>query len=165
MNYEASVLEYSLYCALSGFKHLMCDPHVPGIFSEFLSYPGAEKLAQVRAILYGGYAYDFYGAIERAKVDLSAETRASINFRRPSIEFDQEVDRAEFTKLISPDLDKVEAKIWDCLVQATLEPNEVDVVLRTGGSSNIPALSSDWRRSSVGTSSRSRRPSPPSLRD
>ena len=126
--------------SLSGFKHLMADTHVPGIFSEFLSYPGAEKLAQVRTILYGGFAYDFYGAIERAKVDLSAEMKANISFRRASIEFDQEVDRAEFTALISPDLDRVEGKIWDCLAQACLEPDEVDVVLRTGGSSNIPAF-------------------------
>ena len=126
--------------SLSGFKHLMADSHVPGIFSEFLSYPGAEKLAQVRTILYGGFAYDFYGAIERAKIDLSAETTVGIRFRRPSIELHQEIDRAEFTKLISSDLDRIEDKIWECLAQASLGPDGLDVVLRTGGSSNIPAF-------------------------
>jgi hypothetical chaperone protein len=94
----------------------------------------------VDGILYGGYAYQFYRAIEQAKITLSSALTAVIDFHRPGIDLSIHVLRDDFEELIAKSMQDVRAVIIEALSQAGIGPQDVNLVLRTGGSSSIPAF-------------------------
>ncbi len=100
----------------------------------------SSEVAKLEAILYGGFAYQFYRAIEDAKIALSQVEWTAMDFHRPGIDISIPVTRSEFERLISPELEVILERILAALDQAGVSPERVDVVLRTGGSSGIPAF-------------------------
>lgn len=98
------------------------------------------RVGTLEAILYGGHSYQLFKEVERAKVDLSTHDRATVDFHRRGIDVAAAVDRAEFEQLIASDVDRVFEQIEAALDQAGVEPDDVDIVLRTGGSSAIPVF-------------------------
>ena len=125
---------------LSGLKNLLSDSNTASILSEFSSGRGGEQLAAVQTILYSGYAYQFYRAIEQAKIELSTAPDSVIEFHRPGIDMSIPVQRDEFEYLISEPLQSVRAEILRSVEDAGVAPEDISLVLRTGGSSSIPAF-------------------------
>lgn len=110
----------------------------PAVTADFAGASGGLRL--LRDVLANGYAYWLFRAIEDAKIQLSEHDDASIKFDRPGVRIDIPVSRGEFEKLLSRDLDLVFQQIERALVQAHVDPVDVDLVVRTGGSSAIPAF-------------------------
>ena len=125
---------------MSGLKSLLSDSNTASILSEFRSAHGGERLAAVETILYSGYAYQFYRAIEQAKIALSTESGSAIEFHRPGIDMSIPVRRDEFEHLISEPMQSVRAEILAAVEDAGVAPENIGLVLRTGGSSSIPAF-------------------------
>jgi hypothetical chaperone protein len=125
---------------LSGLKSLLSDPYTASTLSDFRAAQGGDRLAAVDSILYGGYAYQFYRAIEQAKITLSSALTAVIDFHRPGIDLSLPVPRSDFEELIAKPMQDVRAVIIEALSQAGIGPEDVNLVLRTGGSSSIPAF-------------------------
>lgn len=125
---------------LSGLKNLLSDSNTVSILSEFRRARGGERLAAVESILYGGYAYQFYRAIEQAKIVLSTAPDAAIEFHRPDIDISIPVRREEFEHLIYAPMQSVRAEILRAVEDAGVAPESIGLVLRTGGSSSIPAF-------------------------
>jgi hypothetical chaperone protein len=125
---------------LSGLKSLLSDPNTIPTLSEYRAARGGEHLATVGNILYGGYGYQFYRAIEDAKIALSADTRTVIDFHRPGIELSIPVTRQELEQLIAKPMEAVREAVLRALEIAGIGPQDVNLVLRTGGSSSIPAF-------------------------
>lgn len=59
--------------------------------------------ALLREVLYGGFAYELFQAVERAKIELSTAERAAIALDRPGIRLDVPVTPSEFEVLIRRD--------------------------------------------------------------
>ena len=125
---------------LSGLKNLLSDSSTASILGEFRGAKGGERLAPVETILYGGYAYQFYRAIEQAKIALSTAPNSVIEFHRPGIDVSVPVRRDEFEDLVSGPMRSVRAEILRALEDAGVPPESISLVLRTGGSSSIPAF-------------------------
>jgi hypothetical chaperone protein len=125
---------------LSGLKTLLSDRNTASILSAYRRGPGGHRLAAVENILYGGYAYQFYEAIEQAKIALSSEASTVINFHRPGIDISIPVRREEFEHMIAKPMESVRAETIRALEDAGIGPESVSLVLRTGGSSSIPAF-------------------------
>jgi hypothetical chaperone protein len=125
---------------LSGLKNLLSDSNTAAILGEFRGAKGGERLAPVETILYGGYAYQFYRAIEQAKIELSTAPDAVIDFHRPGVDLSILVRRDEFEDLISGPMLSVRAEVLRALEDAGVPPGGINLVLRTGGSSSIPAF-------------------------
>lgn len=121
----------------SSVRLLMADPGIPAILSRIGG--AAEEI--VRAVLYGGHAYDFYRAIESAKIALSDSEETRLDFEPLGLAV--EVRRSAFESMIRPELDRVAATVNAALNQAQLEATAVDRVLLTGGSAYIPAFRRD----------------------
>jgi hypothetical chaperone protein len=130
----------SRLATLSGLKSLLSDPNTVPTLSEYRAAQGGEHLATVENILYGGYGYQFYRAIEDAKITLSTNTRTVINFHRPGIELSIPVTRQELEQLIAKPMAAVREAVLRALDIAGVGPRDVNLVLRTGGSSSIPAF-------------------------
>jgi hypothetical chaperone protein len=123
---------------LDGLKLLLSDPNTVLALREFQAGKGGECLGPVEEILNGGYAYQFYRAIEDAKIALSVRKSSSIEFHRPGLDVSIPLVRGEFEDLIARPLGVARGEIVRALELAAIGPEEVSLVLRTGGSSSIP---------------------------
>ena len=124
----------------SSVRLLMADPGIPAILARI----GGSTADVVQAILYGGQAYDFYRAIESAKIELSSVASTSLAFG--PLDLHVELRRSTFESMIRPELDLIAATITQALTEAAIQASDVDRVLLTGGSAYIPAFREDLAR-------------------
>lgn len=111
------------------------------MLNRYRSTPsGSSRLKPIDSILFGGYAYQFYRAIEDAKIALSTAESAVVDFHRPGVDLSIQVSRSEFDELIADRIDVARAAILSAMQDAGVGPEDVTMVLRTGGSSSIPAF-------------------------
>jgi hypothetical chaperone protein len=115
----------------------MADPGIPAILTRI----GGKEAELVHALLYQGYAYDFYKAIEAAKIALSSAEATELEFSPLGLRVT--LRRSAFESMIRPELDLVRESIRRALDEAHVRPSDVDRVLLTGGSAYIPAFRSD----------------------
>jgi hypothetical chaperone protein len=121
----------------SSVRLLMADPGIPAILARI----GGREAELAHALLFEGHAYDFYKAIESAKIALS--TAEVTELRYPALDLNVTLRRSAFESMIRPELDLVKRSIDGALVQAGIDAKEVDRVLLTGGSAYIPAFRAD----------------------
>jgi hypothetical chaperone protein len=115
----------------------MADPGIPSILARI----GGRQADLVHALLYDGHAYDFYKAIESAKIALSSSEATELRF--PPLGLAITLRRSAFEAMIRPELDLVLDAIDRALIAAKITPDEVGRVLLTGGSAYIPAFRAD----------------------
>jgi hypothetical chaperone protein len=121
----------------SSVRLLMADPGIPAILARI----GGRAAEVVEAILYRGLAYDFYAALEAAKIALSTEPFTTLEFAPLGLSVP--IRRSTFEAKIRPELDLVASTIELAVQRAGITPGEVDRVLLTGGSAYIPAFRHD----------------------
>jgi hypothetical chaperone protein len=97
------------------------------------------ELKQLRVLVRENYGLPLYEEVERAKVRLSDRRVTEFSMHVPGIAIDEPIERWDFERLIGPDVRAVAACVDRALASAGLQPGEIDIVLRTGGSSRIPA--------------------------
>ncbi len=97
------------------------------------------ELGQLHVLVRENYGLPLYEEVERAKVRLSENRSTTISMHVKGIDMDEPVERWDFERLIGPDVRGVAACVDRALAEAGLTPQEINVVLRTGGSSRIPA--------------------------
>lgn len=95
-------------------------------------------LAVLGEVVLGGHSYSLHREVDDVKVALSSAETKSLQFRRPGISLHGNATRKLFETLIADNLDLVDQTIDLALRQAKLDPEAVDLVVRTGGSSQIP---------------------------
>lgn len=84
------------------------------------------------------HGFELFQAIDSAKKLLSDETRAFVKFR--PLDLLEEITVREFEDLIAPAAAKIEEAIHDSLTAASVKPENIQRVLLTGGTSQIPML-------------------------
>lgn len=124
--------------ALLDLQGLLGDPTLPEILNRFRGYTNGEQIERFQRLLYGGFAYHFYEAIEEAKISLSTERTTTISFHRPGFDMEVPLTREEFDALISSDIELLEQTIRSALYGADVQATSVERVVQTGGSSAIP---------------------------
>lgn len=116
----------------SSVRLLMADPGIPAILSRV----GGRVAQLVHDLLYEGHAYDLYKSIELAKIDLSSSETTRLVYE--PLGLDVPLMRSTFESMIRPELDLVFQTIAQALTTAGLRVKEVDRVLVTGGSAQLP---------------------------
>jgi hypothetical chaperone protein len=101
---------------------------------------GQSEILALLALIQRNYGWDLFQAIEHCKIELSGKLKSEISFHRDMIQFDEEMTRREFQLVIGARLRAIEQEIDKTLREAGVKAEEVDVVIRTGGSSLIPAV-------------------------
>jgi hypothetical chaperone protein len=122
--------------SLSGVMLLMADPDLRSLLERI----GGPASRAVAAILYSGQAYQFYRAIEAAKIALSSDERTELLAEVPGLSVRATVSRTHFETAVGPELETIEAVTRRALDAAGRVPEDVDVVAVTGGSSQIPVF-------------------------
>jgi hypothetical chaperone protein len=121
----------------SSVRLVMADPGIPSILARI----GGDAGALVHALLYEGHAYDFYRAIEAAKIELSDSESAALRYG--PLGLDVPIRRSAFEAMIRPELDTVKQTIAEAMNEAEVTAGDIDRVLVTGGSGQIPAFRND----------------------
>jgi hypothetical chaperone protein len=100
--------------------------------------PAAVKFQRLLDLITFNYSYNCFQAIRAAKVQLSAQAATSIDI--PELNLTVPFDRARFEAVLAPVLARTRECILTLLERACLTAGEVDVVIRTGGTSEILAV-------------------------
>jgi hypothetical chaperone protein len=96
------------------------------------------ELRALRALVRQNYGLALYTAVEQAKRRLSSDPAATIELGFEDLSFAHELDRIEFERLIGPELRAIAACVDQTLRDAGARAADIDVAVRTGGSSRIP---------------------------
>lgn len=99
-----------------------------------------EKLERLVEVLDDNHGYALYQAVSALKMALSSADDATFVFEAGSVEIETEVTRQTFEGWIAPELQAMEAAVDQALNEAGLEPDGVDRIFLTGGTSFVPAV-------------------------
>jgi hypothetical chaperone protein len=96
------------------------------------------ELRALRALVRQNYGLLLYTEVEQAKRRLSSDRVTTVAIDAEDLRFAHELTRAEFERLIGPEIRVVAACVEQTLRDAGARPEDIDVAVRTGGSSRIP---------------------------
>jgi hypothetical chaperone protein len=96
------------------------------------------RLKALEELIYNDLAFTFYNRVEAGKIALSKEGATVINLEDKNIALWEMYTRYQFESDIRYYLHEVEKVLLDTLAKSGLEPGQIDAVVKTGGSSNIP---------------------------
>jgi hypothetical chaperone protein len=97
-----------------------------------------DELKTLQTLVRENYGLPLYEEVERAKVRLSEARATTIGMDVPGVQFTDTLERWDFERLIGPDVREVAACVDRAVAAASLRHDDINVVLRTGGSSRIP---------------------------
>jgi hypothetical chaperone protein len=96
------------------------------------------ELRALRALVQRNYGLLLYTEVEQAKRRLSSDTLTTVALELEELSFRHELARAEFERLIGPESRAIALCVDQTLREAGAHPADIDVAVRTGGSSRIP---------------------------
>lgn len=108
----------------------------------------AIKFERLYELITQNYSYQVFQALKQCKEELSYRTEVRLDI--PEIDVDITITRAEFEQLISGQLERFEEAVSETIRRAGLGDAEIGLVLRTGGSCLIPAVSGILERRFAG---------------
>jgi hypothetical chaperone protein len=97
-----------------------------------------KQVKAFESLLINNYGIRLYDQVERAKIALSTSLFGVIELKGDDIDVWQPITRAQFESIIAVDLRRIEECLQDTLKRSSLTPDQIDAVLRTGGSAQIP---------------------------
>jgi hypothetical chaperone protein len=99
---------------------------------------GVEKFERLLELITHNYSYLVFQAIKDAKADLSSVPETIIDV--PELDLAIVFTRERLEEIMQAMLQRIEDVINEVLKQARVSPADIDIVIRTGGSSQIAAV-------------------------
>jgi len=96
------------------------------------------RLKALEGLIYSDLAFTFYNRVEAGKIALSSEGATIISLEDKNIALWELYTRHQFESDIYHYLVDVEKVLLDTIAKSGLDIEEIDAVVKTGGSSNIP---------------------------
>lgn len=103
-----------------------------------------QQLRALETLVTCNLGFSLFGEIERVKKSLSTDEAVTLHFDYDDesvggIHIHETITRKRFERLIAAELAEVAEGIDSVIARSGLRPDDIDLVLRTGGSSLIPA--------------------------
>jgi hypothetical chaperone protein len=96
------------------------------------------RVRALESLLVNNYAIRLINAAERGKVALSEAHFTLVRLTGEDMDIWQPVTRSQFEALIAEPARRIQACVLDTLERSGLQASQVDTVVRTGGSAQIP---------------------------
>ncbi|HIG61744.1 MAG TPA: hypothetical protein EYQ22_12740 [Gammaproteobacteria bacterium] len=100
--------------------------------------PAREKFIRLDELITHNYSYIVFQAIKQAKAALSDSEQTMLDIAELDVSLP--FSRKRFVSLLAPVLASIEQLVSDIMEKADLEASDIDVVIRTGGSSQIASV-------------------------
>lgn len=108
----------------------------------------ARRLSRLYELVTRNRAFEVFEAIERAKIELSTRQRARIE--HDDLDLSIELTRRQLERWLEPMIAEIRGVVEIAIERAGLSASDIDVVVRTGGSSRIPAIRAELERTFPG---------------
>jgi hypothetical chaperone protein len=99
-----------------------------------------ETIDALRSLVTKNLGYSLFNEIERVKIELSSKMMAHLKFQHEKIRIFEPITRWQFESMIKQEIKLVKDGLDAVLKEADVTADQIDVVLRTGGSSLVPAF-------------------------
>lgn len=96
------------------------------------------QLRSLESLIFDDLAFSFYNQVETAKIALSDQGATTIQLQGENLNIWKLYTRAQFEEDIHEYQQQIEAVLLDTLAASGLKADQIDAVVKTGGSSNIP---------------------------
>jgi len=121
---------------------ILSRPENLKLFDELKAHCDPDAVGALRTLVTQNLGFKLFRAIEQTKKQLSDQTTAPLLFESENISIHETITRAQFEKMIAPEIERVEQGIMATLSKARVQSSDIDVVLRTGGTSAVPVFAS-----------------------
>lgn len=98
------------------------------------------RLKTLESLIFNDLAFSFYNAVEGAKIELSTAGSTVIRLDGKDMNLWELYTRFQLEKDIKDYREQIEQVVMGTVIESGLEPEQIDVVVKTGGSSRIPAF-------------------------
>lgn len=98
------------------------------------------KISALIKLITSFAALQMFDVAETAKRQLSGQLRATLKLSGRGYHVLDSLTRSEFERLIRPEVQAIDDRVQEVLNASGLRPDQIDAVIRTGGSSQIPAF-------------------------
>lgn len=99
-----------------------------------------DKVQNFLNLIVNDYGFEFFRTIDQSKINLSTVNDTVFDFNRPNLSITQKISRSNFEAAISMEIQESKECINQALRLANLKPVDIDKVILTGGSSQIPVF-------------------------
>lgn len=99
------------------------------------------QLRALKSLIFNDLAFSFYNTVEQGKIALSEQGAAVIQMQERDIDIWELYTRWQFEQDIRIYKDQIEDVLMNVLYDSGLKLEQIDAVVKTGGSSNIPLFS------------------------
>ena len=98
------------------------------------------QIEMLEALVSGNYGQRMFDVVENSKREISEKRGAQIMIEGPGFKVIEFLTRSEFENLIRQEIIAIDAHIDETLSASGLQAAQIDAVIRTGGSSQIPVF-------------------------
>lgn len=97
-----------------------------------------KPIENLRDLIISDSGFKIYQEIDNAKIELSDKEKTKIEFDGGSFQIEETITRQEFEAMIQPHLKASKELLDEVINLAKINKENIDTVITTGGSSNIP---------------------------
>jgi len=97
-----------------------------------------DKVQALMDVITSNYALMLFDQVEKAKIRLSSLQETVLAAKTDTLTIEENVTRERFERAIDQEYHAIEKRLHETIARSGLEPRDIDRVLRTGGSSQIP---------------------------
>ncbi len=98
------------------------------------------KIQNLRKLITGHYGLKMFDIAEQSKRELSSRRASRLDMDGDGFRVFDSITRREFERIIRSDVRAIEERLDEVLTMAGLKDSQIDAVIRTGGSSQIPVF-------------------------
>jgi hypothetical chaperone protein len=131
--YEEGILNWAI-------THTLNQNRYKTRLTELIAVGGAAsvKFQRLKDLINYNYSYSVFSAIKRAKAELSIGEASLIDI--PELNLTVTFTRVQLNEILAPMMNRLRELVCQVVGRANLRINEINLVVRTGGSSQIVAV-------------------------
>ncbi len=108
---------------------------------QYYSYTNQnKKIKNLITLTENNLGYSIFQKIEKSKVELSKELSSVFEYHNLDIEINETISIEEYTKIIQRDITKINTYLDSFLSKNNIDPNTIDTLFLTGGTSLVRAV-------------------------
>lgn len=96
------------------------------------------RLKALETLIFNDFAFSFYNSVEASKISLSSQGATVIGLQSKDMDIWELYTRYQFERDIQEYRDAIRDVLMQTVSHSGLEPDQIDAVVKTGGSSSIP---------------------------
>lgn len=131
--YEEGILNWAI-------THTLNQNRYKTRLTELIAVGGeaSVKFQRLKDLVNYNYSYSVFSAIKKAKAELSTDETSSIDI--PELNLNVRFTRAQLNEIVAPMMNQLTNLVHEVVGRAQLPMKGIDLVVRTGGSSQIVAV-------------------------